>query len=133
MPLLWVAVSFILFQETNETSGLYLAKTVELTGKPGKLDHFAFDSASDRLFVSNQGNSSLDVIDVKAGKLLKQIPGQKRIHGMAIDPKSGRIFVANGEPGECAIIDGRTYEVLKRAAASFWVFLPMPPAGPLVF
>jgi len=93
---------------------LRLVKTLELPGKPGILDHFGFDADGGRLFVSNQGNSSLDVIDVKAGRVLKQVAGQKLIHGIAYDPKSGRIFVGNGDPGECAVIDGKTYEVLKR-------------------
>lgn len=105
----------------DEKLSLGLVQTIELSGKPGRLDHFGFDASGARLFVSNQGNATLDVIDVKAGKLIKQVPGQKGIHGIAYDPKSGRIFVGNGDPGECAVIDGKTYEVLKR--------IPVPKAN----
>jgi DNA-binding beta-propeller fold protein YncE len=104
---------------------LRLVKTIELPGKPGRLDHFGFDAETNRLFVSNQGNASLDVIDVKEGKVVKQVSDQKRIHGIAIDPKSGRIFVGNGDPGECAVTDGQTYEVVKR--------LPAPKANQVQF
>ena len=45
-------------------------------GKPGKLDHLVVDSKSQRLFQANKVNNTLDVVDLKAGKLLKQIPGQ---------------------------------------------------------
>jgi YVTN family beta-propeller protein len=93
-----------------------LVETITLPGKPGKLDHFGFDAAGGRLLVSNQGNSSLEVIDIKTNKVVKQVPGQKQMHGIAYEPKSGRIFVGNGEPGECAVIDGKSYEVLKRIA-----------------
>jgi DNA-binding beta-propeller fold protein YncE len=44
------------------------------------------------------------------------VPGQNQIHGIAYEPKSGRVFVGNGDPGECAVIDGKSYEVLKRIA-----------------
>jgi hypothetical protein len=44
-----------------------LVQTIELPGKPGKLDHFGFDAAGGRLLVSNQGNSSLNVIDTETG------------------------------------------------------------------
>ena len=91
-----------------------LIKTIPLPGTPGKLDHFALDAAGGRLFVSNQGNSSLDVIDVATGKGLTQVPGQKLIHGIAYVPGLDWVFVGNGDPGECAAIDGKTYEVLKR-------------------
>jgi DNA-binding beta-propeller fold protein YncE len=115
-----VGVSAILVHAVlaEDKPPLRLVQTVELSGKPGKVDHFGFDADGGRLLVSNQGNSSLDVIDVKAGKLIKQVPDQKGIHGIAYDPKSGRIFSGNGDPGECAVIDGKSYEVLKRLPVS---------------
>src|SRR5215213_528072 len=65
---------------------LEFVQTIDLKGPPGKLDHFALDTKRDRLLVANQVNDSLDVVDLKAGKLLKQVPGQKGISGVAYVP-----------------------------------------------
>jgi DNA-binding beta-propeller fold protein YncE len=64
------------------------------------------------LFVANQSNDTLDVVDLKTNKLLKQVAGQKRIHGIAYAPELDRIFVGNGE-GVCNVLDGRDYTLLK--------------------
>jgi hypothetical protein len=62
---------------------LELAQTIKLTGPVGKrLDHLALDAKRDRLYVVNQGNSSLDIVDLKQGKLLKSIPGEDEMQGI---------------------------------------------------
>jgi DNA-binding beta-propeller fold protein YncE len=73
----------------------------------------AIDSKHARLFVANLSNNSLDIVDLKAGKLLKQIPDQKKIQGIAYAPDLNRIFVGNGTGGECNIFDGKDYTLLK--------------------
>jgi DNA-binding beta-propeller fold protein YncE len=65
------------------------------------------------LFVANTANDSLDVVDLRAGKLLKQVPGQGRIRGIDYSPEVDRIFVGNGTGGICNTFDGETYELIK--------------------
>src|SRR5262249_5887585 len=64
-----------------------------------------------RLFVANESNNTLDIVDVKENKLLKQIPGQKKIHGVAYARDLDRIFVGT-EEGLCNAFDGRDYSLL---------------------
>src|SRR5438874_13325688 len=61
---------------------------------------------------ARQGNS-LDVVDLKAGKLVKQVPGQKKIQGVAYAPDLDRIFVGNGGDGACRVFDGKDYALVK--------------------
>ncbi|MBL8795060.1 MAG: hypothetical protein JNM56_14220, partial [Planctomycetia bacterium] len=62
---------------------LELAQTIALPGPAAKrVDHVALDAKRDRLFVANTANNSLDVIDLKQGKVLKSIPGQDTIQGV---------------------------------------------------
>src|SRR5215213_1847643 len=103
---------------------LELVQTIDLKGPPGKLDHFALDTRRDRLLVANQVNDSLDVVDLKAGKLLKQVPGQKGISGVAYVPNLDRIFVGNSG-GVCNVFNGAGYEMLKS--------LPFPGADNVRF
>jgi DNA-binding beta-propeller fold protein YncE len=93
---------------------LKLVQSIPLRGPTTRLDHLALDAKHARLFVANMANSSLDVVDLKAGKLLNQIPGQKGIQGIAYAPDLDRIFVGNEVGGVCNVFDGRDYKLLKR-------------------
>lgn len=86
---------------------------IELKGQAGPLDHLLVDSRHGRLFVANQSNNTLDIVDLKSNKLVKQIPDQKEIHGIAYVPDLDRIFVGNGGDGMCNILNGRDYTLLK--------------------
>jgi DNA-binding beta-propeller fold protein YncE len=92
---------------------LQLVQTIALKGPPGGLDHLALDAKRGRLFVANTVNGTLDIVDLKAGKLIKQIPGQGRIRGIDYSPEVDRVFVGNGEGGVCNTFDGGNYELLK--------------------
>jgi DNA-binding beta-propeller fold protein YncE len=88
-------------------------QTIALKGPVGGLDHLAVDAKRERLFVANTAGGSLDILDLKAGKLLKQVPGQGRIRGIAYSPEADRVFVGNGTGGVCNTFDGENYELLK--------------------
>src|SRR5262245_52418874 len=120
-----VAVAIAMPAPAADPPPLELKQTIDLVGPAGRLDHFALDSKHDRLFVANLSNNSLDVVDLKAGKLVKQIPDQKKIQGIAYAPDSDRIFVGNGVSGVCNVFDVRNYELLKS--------LPFPDADNVRF
>jgi DNA-binding beta-propeller fold protein YncE len=101
------------FAVAAEPATLELLQTIPLKGAAGRLDHLAIDSKHARLFVANLSNNSLDVVDLKAGKLLKQISDQKKIQGIAYAPDLDRIYVGNGTGGACNVFDGKEYKLLK--------------------
>src|SRR5262245_27165161 len=86
-----------------DSERLELVRTVQLEGAEGRIDHMAIDAKGRRLFVANLSNNSLDVIDLMAGKPVKQISDQKKIQGVAYAPGLDRIFVGNGVDGECRV------------------------------
>lgn len=88
-------------------------QVIELKGPASRLDHLAIDAAGRRLFVANMANSSLDVVDLAQGKLVRQIPGQRGIQGIAFARPLDRIFVGNAIGGVFNVFDGRNYELLK--------------------
>jgi DNA-binding beta-propeller fold protein YncE len=92
---------------------LELVQTIPLKGAAGRLDHLALDANGNRLFIANLSNNSLDVVDLKAGKLVKQIAGQQKIQGVAYVPDVDRIFVGNGKDGVCNVFDGKKYELIR--------------------
>src|SRR5262249_26244311 len=89
---------------------LELKQTIELEGKAGNLDHLAVDARGERLFVANKPNNSLDVIDLKSGKLVRQIPDQGKASGVAFSEELDRVFVGNGA-GTCNAFDCKEYKL----------------------
>jgi DNA-binding beta-propeller fold protein YncE len=102
--------------EADEPQPLERVVTIELKGAIGALDHLFVDSKSARLFLANQTNNTLDVVDLKGECLLKQIPGQYTIHGVVYAPDLDRIFVGNGN-GVCNVLDGKLYSPIKSLSA----------------
>ncbi len=98
---------------SGPAKALKLIQTIPLKGKAGRLDHLALDGKGRRLFVANLSNDSLDVVDLKAGKLVKQIPGQGKVQGVAYAAGLDRVFVCNGRDGVCNAFDGKNYSLLK--------------------
>jgi DNA-binding beta-propeller fold protein YncE len=92
---------------------LELVQTIPLKGKPGGLDHLAFDAKRDRLLVANKTNNTLDVVDLKAGTLLQQVPNQTGIQGVACAPEVDRIYVGLGTNGLCNVFDANTLKAVK--------------------
>ena len=96
----------------DEPKTLKLEKTIPLAGKAGRFDHLALDGKGERLFVANLSNDSLDIVDLKAGKVVNQLVGQKKAQGVAFAPAHNRIFQGNGTDGVCNVFDGSTFELL---------------------
>ena len=92
---------------------LELTQTIVLKGKAGKLDHLALDAKRERLFLANTANGTLDVVDLKEGKLLKQLKGQTGIQGIAYASDLDRVFVGLGGGGLCNVFGGDKYQLLK--------------------
>ncbi len=90
---------------------LELKQTIKLSGKAGNLDHLAVDAKGERLFVANKPNNTLDVIDLKSGKVIKQIADQGKASGVAYSEEFDRVYVGNGA-GTCNAFDcGADYKL----------------------
>ena len=92
---------------------LELVQTIVSKGKAGKLDHLALDAKRQRVFLANKANNTLDVLDLKEGKLLKQLTGQSGVQGLVYAPDVDRVFAALGTGGLLNVFDGENYKTLK--------------------
>jgi YVTN family beta-propeller protein len=89
---------------------LKLRTTVALHGVEGRIDHFAFDPAGERLFVCALGNNTVEVIDLRSSQRIHSITGLGSPQGIAYIPESNRLFVANDKGGVCNIYDGNSFQ-----------------------
>jgi len=97
--------------QAADSAPLVLVQKIPLKGAIGNLDHLAVDARGGRLFVANKANNTLDVVDLKAGTLVKQIPDQVRVSGVAYAADLDMIYVGNGG-GVCNGIDGKDYKTV---------------------
>jgi len=89
---------------------LKLKQTIPLPGVEGRIDHFAFDLAGERLFVCALGNNTAEVLDLHKGQRIHSIRGLGAPQGIAYIPEIDRIFVANDKGGICKIYDGKSFQ-----------------------
>jgi DNA-binding beta-propeller fold protein YncE len=89
-----------------------VVKTLHIGGDGG-WDYVTVDPQSHRLFVTRTTHTQ--VIDAGSGKVLGDIPGQTRSHGVAIVPKLNRGFITDGGgSGAIIVFDLTNYSVLGR-------------------
>lgn len=83
-------------------SPYYVAKTYSLGGSGG-WDYVSFDSATNRLFIAR--DNRVMVVDAHTGKIVREIPGIKHAHGVALVPALHRAYVTNGDGNDVSVIN----------------------------
>lgn len=96
-----------------ERATLHPLQTIPLPDVSGRIDHFAIDLKTQRLFVAALGNNTVEVIDVAAGKRLQTLTGLRKPQGVAYLAGRDQIVVASGEDGTVKFFNGSTYAVEK--------------------
>ncbi|WP_263367339.1 YncE family protein [Edaphobacter bradus] len=85
-------------------------KTIPLPDVKGRIDHMAFDAEHQRLFVAALGNDSVEVVDVRSGKVVQAIGSLAEPQGVLYESRKGRLWIANGKDGTVRIFDARTFQ-----------------------
>jgi len=76
---------------------LTFVRAIELPRVEGRIDHLAFDPATERLYVAALGNNTVEVLDVKAGVHLRSLRGFREPQGIAVAADTRSVGVANGQ------------------------------------
>lgn len=95
---------------------LILERTIPLENVSGRIDHMAIDRAGRRLFVAELGNDSVDVVDLRAGKVLHRINGLKEPQGIGYLADQDAIIIANGDDGSVRFFNARDMSSLGTVA-----------------
>ncbi|HVE20907.1 MAG TPA: WD40 repeat domain-containing protein [Acidocella sp.] len=93
---------------------LVLERTIPLPNVAGRIDHMAVDVSTQRLFVAEVGDGSVDVVDLKSGKIEGRISGLKEPQGIAYVPDHDLIVVADGGDGSVRFFRGSDLLPLSR-------------------
>jgi YVTN family beta-propeller protein len=92
--------------------GYHLLRKIPLAAAPGGSEYFdyiTFDAAARRVYVSH--GTEVKVLNADNDKLIGDISGMKRNHGVAIVADLGKGFITDGDAAEVVVFDLKTLKV----------------------
>lgn len=110
--LVGLIVHFPALVDARTTVPLRLVETIPLPNVKGRIDHMDVDVRGGRLFVAGLENGSVEVVDLRAGKWVKSIPGFQKPQGIAYLESLNKLFVASGDDGMLRVFRGDTLRLL---------------------
>src|SRR5260370_25508826 len=92
----------VAFAQEREAPPVREVQEIQLAGMQGRLDHFTIDAKRKRVIFSGLGNNSVQIVDVFAGRMIRQIDGLAepqgtpgpRIHTDAVTSSIGLPYVS---------------------------------------
>jgi len=97
--------------------GLISVASIPLPGNTSRFDYQSIDPARRLLFIAHLGDSSIDVIDTSAQRVLKVINDVDSVHGVLVVPELHRLYATATGSNELAVIDERTLRIVARSPA----------------
>lgn len=111
--LLALCVALAVALRCQAVSPLELAQTIPLPGITGRFDGFGVDVKGSRLFVTPLDHKSVEVVDLKTGKVIHSITGIEKAHAVLYRGDLNEIFVTDGPADSLKIFNGKNYELVK--------------------
>src|SRR5208337_784736 len=109
----FAAAGAVLAAEAGAPPAYKLAATFKVGGDGG-WDYATLSEC--RLYVTRTTHTM--VIDVATGKVVADIGGQQRSHGVALVPDARRGFISDGGSGSVLVFDMKTHATLGKVAAA---------------
>lgn len=101
---LWLLISagaILVSIHAQDKAPLRLVQTIPMPNVEGRIDHMAVDLAHKRLCVAALVNNTLEVLDLRAGKVSQTVTGLKEPQGVVFVPETGILYVTTGGDGKC--------------------------------
>ena len=95
---------------TTPPAPMYAVQQRIPLGGTGGWDYLSIDPVAHHLFITR--NDRVMVVDTVTGKLITEIPGMSRAHGVALALTQHRGYVSNGQGNSVSVIDLLSLKVL---------------------
>lgn len=92
---------------------LELKTRIPLPHVNGRMDHLGVDIKGQRLFATAFNNHTVEVIDLKAGRLVRTISNLAEPQGALYDSSANRLFISSSMDGTVKIYNGTNFKILK--------------------
>jgi DNA-binding beta-propeller fold protein YncE len=89
---------------------LQVNKIIPLPNVKGRIDHLDINLREQILYIAALGNNSVEIVDLKKGKVIHTLTGLNEPQGVCYIPGKQEIFVANGGNGDCYFFNAFTFE-----------------------
>jgi DNA-binding beta-propeller fold protein YncE len=97
---------------------LKLVQTIPLAEVDGRIDHFAIDVRGRRAFLAALAKNTIEVVDLRAGRVTHTLSGFAKPQGVLFVPKFNKLVIASGADGLVKTLDGTTLAVIQTASVS---------------
>jgi DNA-binding beta-propeller fold protein YncE len=87
---------------------------IPLPGGATRFDYASLDASAGRLYFSHMGDGKLMVFDIRAEKLVTNLPGFPTMTGVLVVPSLHRVYGSVTKNHEVAVVDTDTLTILKR-------------------
>lgn len=101
-------------QAQTPPATLVLEAKIPLGQVSGRIDHLAVDLKRQHLFVAELGNDTLGVVDLAAGKVLREITGLSEPQGVGCERTTDTVYVANAGDGSVRVLRGEDLAAVGR-------------------
>ena len=78
----------------------------------GRIDHLAYDSARQRLYVAELGNNSVGIVDLKQRRLLRTMTGFDEPQGIGYEASTDTVYVATGGDGSLRLFRAADFSAI---------------------
>ncbi len=99
----------------SEAAPYRVTRTFHVGGEGG-WDYLTVDPEHQLLYVPRSTHTM--VLEAQTGKIVADIPGQSRNHGVALVPSVGRGFISDGADASVTMFDLKSYAVLGKIKAA---------------
>jgi len=97
-------------QTTFGNKYLNLEKSIVMPNVKGRIDHLDVNLKDQLVYVAALGNNTLEVADLRSGKIMHSISGLDEPQGVGYIPQYNEIFVANAGNGDCYFYNAKSFE-----------------------
>lgn len=94
---------------------LDLVADVPMPGAAVRFDYQSMDAEHGRLYISHMNDDHLVVFDTASRKVVANLDGFKRVHGVIAVPDSDRVFASATGDHEAIAVDMKTLKILGKA------------------
>lgn len=114
-----VLFGFLAFAGCLRAQTLKQIGTIDLPGPKGeRFDYLTMDEEDQYLLSAHLGPGILNVIDIRANKLVKAIPGVPGITGVEYVPGLRKVYTSDWGEEKIGVVDLRSMTVIKRLATA---------------
>src|SRR6516164_6591319 len=97
---------------TGNTSPLKTVADVPLPGPAVRFDYQSLDTTTGRLYIAHMNADRIVVFDTAARKVLADLAGFPRVHGVWAVPEEQRVFASATGNREVAVVDTQTFRTV---------------------